>query len=84
MPTNDNDFVSNRCHSLPLFIVICQSFFAKNSRFKKELVHAHRLCAGGNQQKTAEFDLDGDPEQSMLVLGYEPSQVQSRLSLANC
>jgi hypothetical protein len=36
-----------------------------------------------DQQETTKFHLDGAPEQSMLVLGYEPSRVQSRLLLAD-
>src|SRR2546423_691115 len=36
-----------------------------------------------DQQDTTKFHLDGAPEQSMLMLGYEPSQVQSRLFLGD-
>lgn len=36
-----------------------------------------------DQQVTTKFHLDGGPERSMLMLGYEPSQVRSRLSLAD-
>jgi hypothetical protein len=37
-----------------------------------------------DQQETTKFHLDGAPAQSMLVLGYEPSSVVSRLFLADC
>ena len=36
-----------------------------------------------DQQETTKFHLDGAPEQSMLMLGYEPSRVVSRLFLAD-
>ena len=36
-----------------------------------------------DQQETTRFHLDGAPERSLLVLGYEPSEVRSRLSLAD-
>lgn len=36
-----------------------------------------------DQQETTRFHLDGAPDQSLLMLGYEPSPVQSRLSLAD-
>ncbi len=36
-----------------------------------------------DQQETTKFHLDGAPNQSMLMLGYEPSKVRSRLSLAD-
>lgn len=36
-----------------------------------------------DQQETTKFHLDGAPERSLLVLGYEPSRVESRLFLAD-
>jgi hypothetical protein len=36
-----------------------------------------------DQQETTKFHLDGAPEQSMLILGYEPSKIVSRLFLAD-
>ena len=36
-----------------------------------------------DQQETTKFHLDGAPDQSMLMLGYEPSKVVSRLFLAD-
>jgi hypothetical protein len=36
-----------------------------------------------DQQETTKFHLDGAPPQSMLLLGYEPSKVFSRLLLAD-
>jgi hypothetical protein len=43
----------------------------------------YRSMARFDQQETTKFHLDGAPEQSMLMLGYEPSQVHSRLFLAD-
>jgi hypothetical protein len=42
-----------------------------------------RSMARFDQQETTKFHLDGAPEQSVLMLGYEPSQVHSRLFLAD-
>jgi hypothetical protein len=42
-----------------------------------------RSMARFDQQETTKFHLDGAPEQSMLILGYEPSPVHSRLFLAD-
>jgi hypothetical protein len=42
-----------------------------------------RSLARFDQQETTKFHLDGAPEQSMLMLGYEPSKVRSRLFLAD-
>src|SRR5580704_415366 len=36
-----------------------------------------------DQQETTKFHLDGAPAESLLMLGYEPSRVRSRLLLAD-
>ena len=36
-----------------------------------------------DQQETTKFHLDGAPDESLLVLGYEPSNVRSRPCLAD-
>jgi hypothetical protein len=36
-----------------------------------------------DQKETTKFHLDGGPDESYLVLGYEPSEVKSELSLAD-
>lgn len=36
-----------------------------------------------NQQETTRFHQDGGPDQNILVLGYEPSQVVSKIFLAD-
>src|SRR4051794_35121214 len=42
-----------------------------------------RSMARFDQQETTKFHLDGAPDQSILLLGYEASKVQSRLFLAD-
>ncbi len=42
-----------------------------------------RSMARFDQQETTKFHLDGAPAESMLILGYEPSRVISRLVLAD-
>jgi hypothetical protein len=36
-----------------------------------------------DQQATTKFHLDGAPDESFLMLGYEPSEVESRLAVAD-
>jgi len=43
----------------------------------------YKSMARFDQQETTKFHLDGAPEQSLLMLGYEPSNVESRLFLAD-
>lgn len=43
----------------------------------------YKSMARFDQQETTKFHLDGAPDQSMLMLGYEPSKVRSRLFLAD-
>jgi hypothetical protein len=50
-------------------------------RYGKPLIF--RSLARFDQQETTKFHLDGAPDQSMLILGYEPSRVISRLFLAD-
>ncbi len=44
---------------------------------------AARSMVRFDQQETTKFHLDGAPARSLLMLGYEPSEVRSRLSLAD-
>ena len=44
---------------------------------------ASRSMGRFDQQETTKYHLDGAPERSLLMLGYEPSKVRSRLSLAD-
>lgn len=43
---------------------------------------AYRSMGRFDQQETTKFHLDGAPDRSLLMLGYEPSRVRSRLFLA--
>ncbi|MEW4568355.1 hypothetical protein AB1L88_10850 [Tautonia sp. JC769] len=43
----------------------------------------YRSMGRFDQQETTKFHLDGAPDRSLLMLGYEPSVVCSRLSLAD-
>jgi hypothetical protein len=43
----------------------------------------YRSMARFDQQETTKFHVDGAPPQSMLMLGYEPSKVRSRLFLTD-
>jgi hypothetical protein len=43
----------------------------------------YRSLARFDQQETTKFHIDGAPAESMLMLGYEPSKVCSRLFLAD-
>lgn len=54
-------------------------------RYEKETGRAwHYLSIGRfDQQTTTKFHLDGAPDESMLMLGYEPSAVVSRILLAD-
>ena len=44
---------------------------------------AYRSAAWFDQQETTRPHLDGGPDQSMLMLGYEPSAVDSELEIAD-
>jgi hypothetical protein len=44
---------------------------------------AFRSLGRFDQQETTKFHLDGGPDASLLVLGYEPSKVRSRIMLAD-
>ena len=44
---------------------------------------AYRSLGRFDQQMTTRFHLDGAPDRSLLMLGYEPSRVASRLALAD-
>ena len=47
------------------------------------LPFVYRSLGRFDQQATTKFHLDGAPEQALLMLGYEPSRVHSRLLLAD-
>src|SRR5271166_6219249 len=43
----------------------------------------YRSMSRFDQQETTKFHIDGAPAESLLMLGYEPSNVRSRLILAD-
>jgi hypothetical protein len=45
---------------------------------------AYRSLGRFNQQVTTKYHLDGGPEESYLMLGYEPTEVASALAVADC
>ncbi len=51
------------------------------SRGRKPL--AYKSMGRFDQQETTKFHIDGAPDQSFLMLGYEPSKIRSRLFLAD-
>lgn len=60
---------------------------------KTRLAHCYRESMGRrlvalsvgrfNQQATTKFHLDGAPDEAFLMLGYEPTPVQSRLAISD-
>jgi hypothetical protein len=51
------------------------------SRLGKQFIY--RSMGRFDQQVTTKFHVDGGPSESLLMLGYEPSRVHSRLYLAD-
>lgn len=70
-------------HTLRAWMVDLKRNFGEISRRRTGKLFFFRSMARFDQQETTKFHLDGAPVQSMLMLGYEPSQVQSRLFLGD-
>lgn len=70
-------------HTLRSLIVDLKGRLSEVSIGRGGRPFAFRSLARFDQQETTKFHLDGAPEQSMLMLGYEPSRVGSRLFLAD-
>jgi hypothetical protein len=70
-------------HSLRSWMVKIKEQLSEISRGRSGKSFAFRSMARFDQQETTKFHLDGAPERSMLMLGYEPSQVRCRLFLAD-
>ena len=70
-------------HTLRSWMVDLKRGLSEAGTRRGRLPFTYRSMARFHQQETTKFHLDGAPEQSMLVLGYEPSRVQSRLFLAD-
>lgn len=70
-------------HTLRSWMVILKQRLSEIGLRRGGKPFAYRSMARFDQQETTKFHLDGAPEQSMLMLGYEPSRVRSRLFLAD-
>ena len=70
-------------HTLRAWMVRLKRLLNEISQRRTGARFLYRSMARFDQQETTKFHLDGAPEQSMLMLGYEPSQVHSRLFLGD-
>jgi len=70
-------------HTLRAWMVHLKQLLSEISQRRTGKPFLFRSMARFDQQETTKLHLDGAPEQSMLMLGYEPSQVQSRLFLGD-
>src|SRR5579872_3461461 len=70
-------------HALRSWMVDLKKWLSEISVRRGGRPFIFRSLARFDQQETTKFHLDGAPELSMLILGYEPSRVVSRLFLAD-
>lgn len=70
-------------HMLRFWMVSLKEQLSDVSVRRGGLPFHFRSMARFDQQETTKFHIDGAPDQSMLILGYEPSTVCSRLFLAD-
>lgn len=70
-------------HTLRSWMVELKGHFSEISQRRSGKPLLFRSMARFDQQETTKFHLDGAPDQSMLMLGYEPSPVHSRLFLGD-
>ena len=70
-------------HALRSWLVALKERFSQFSVHVGGKPFLFRSMARFDQQETTKFHLDGAPAESMLILGYEPSKVHSRLFLAD-
>jgi len=70
-------------HTLRAWMVGLKGHLSEISSRRTGKPLLYRSMARFDQQETTKFHLDGAPDQSMLILGYEPSKVHSRLFLAD-
>ncbi len=70
-------------HTLRLWMVRLKEQLSELGADRGSGRFVYRSLARFDQQETTKFHLDGGPERSMLMLGYEPSRVRSRLMLAD-
>jgi hypothetical protein len=70
-------------HTLRAWMVDLKRRLSEVSQRRTGTPFLYRSMARFDQQETTKLHLDGAPDESMLMLGYEPSQVHSRLFLAD-
>jgi hypothetical protein len=70
-------------HTLRSWMVDLKERLSEISVLRGRRPFGFRSMARFDQQETTKFHRDGAPEQSLLMLGYEPSKVRSRLFLAD-
>lgn len=70
-------------HTLRSWMVELKEWLSQIHVHRTGTAFAFRSMGRFDQQETTKFHLDGAPDQSLLMLGYEPSRVRSRLFLAD-
>ena len=70
-------------HDLRSTMLTLKEQLSSLNQHRTGLRFACRSLGRFDQQETTKFHLDGAPPESLLMLGYEPSLVQSRLLLAD-
>jgi hypothetical protein len=70
-------------HELRAWMVRLKGLFSDISLRRGLGAFAYKSMSRFDQQVTTKFHLDGAPAQSLLILGYEPSEVRSRLLFAD-
>lgn len=70
-------------HSLRSRMVSLKSQLSEIALARAGKKFIYRSLGRFDQQTTTKFHLDGAPAESLLMLGYEPSRVRSRLFLAD-
>jgi hypothetical protein len=70
-------------HTLRFWMVALKERLGEVGMRRHSGPFAFRALARFDQQETTKFHVDGGPERSILILGYEPSRVRSRLFLAD-
>ncbi len=74
----DVDSQSLRRFMVDLKDQLSELYFQKHSQ-----TLGYKWAGRFNQQPTTEFHLDGAPEISYLMLGYEPSEIKSKVAVAD-
>jgi hypothetical protein len=70
-------------HTLRFWMVELKERLSEIALRRGQRPFMFRWLARFDQQETTKFHLDGAPAQSLLMLGYEPTKVTSRLFLAD-